>query len=101
MCLKSIVLFITNWVDVLTSIIQTRMMSSLEKDLEIAALRSQLAMCQQRILTQKIKKPLPTPAFRQLWVLLSKYFHDWKSCLIFVRPETVIGWQRQAFRWYW
>jgi hypothetical protein len=99
--LESIILFVTNWVDVLTSIIQTRMMSSLEKDLEIAALRSQLALYHQQILYHKMKKPTPTPVFRQLWVLLSKYFLGWKFCLILVRPETVIGWQRQAFRWYW
>jgi transposase InsO family protein len=26
---------------------------------------------------------------------------EWRSTLIIVLPETVIGWHRQGFRWYW
>ena len=26
---------------------------------------------------------------------------DWRSALIIVKPETVIGWHRKGFRWYW
>jgi len=76
-------------------------MSALEKDLEIIALRSQLAVVQQKIINRKMKKPHLTTAFRQLWVLLSKWFPAWKSSLILVKPETVIAWHRRSFKSYW
>lgn len=101
MCLKSIVSFVKSWGQVFASIIQTRFMSSIEKDIEIATLRSQLALCQQKIVNNKILKPIPTPAFRQLWVLISKFFSDWESYLLIVKPETVTGWHRKAFKFYW
>lgn len=66
--------------------------------MEIAALRSQLAICHQHIIKQKMQKPLPTPAFRQLWALISKMFRDWESYLILFKPETVIGWHKKASR---
>jgi putative transposase len=98
---RSIILFVKNWVDIITNLIRTGFMSSIQKDVEIAALRSQLAVCHQQIINHKMRKPLPTPAFRQLWVLISKISRDWESYLILVKPETVIGWQRQACKFYW
>ena len=47
-------------------------MSETEKDIEILALRSQLSIIHQGILNHKIPKPQFAPAFRQLWVLVSK-----------------------------
>jgi hypothetical protein len=37
---------------------------------------------------------------RALWVWLSLW-NDWRSALLMVKPETVIGWHRQGFRRYW
>jgi hypothetical protein len=28
-------------------------------------------------------------------------WNDWRSALLMVKPETVIGWHRQGFRLYW
>ena len=89
------------WSVVLASLIRTGFMSKIEKDIEIAALRSQLALCHQQIINHKRRKPLPTPAFRQLWVLISKLSREWESYLILVKPETVIGWHKKAFKLYW
>jgi len=99
--INSIFLFFINWLQIFTWFFRTRLMSELHKDIEILALRSQLSIMQQEILNNKIKKPLFTPAFRQLWVLISKTFTDWKSCLILVKPETVISWHKKAFKFYW
>lgn len=100
-CIKSVVLFVKNWFDAIACMIRTGLMSSVKKDIEIAALRSQLALCHQHIINQKIKKPLPTPAFQQLWVLISKLSRDWESYMILFKPETVIGWYKKAFKFYW
>ena len=93
--------YITNCLQILRWLSQTRLMQPIEKDLEIIALRSQLAIVQQNIITRKIAKPRFTVAFRQLWVLLSKRLPDWKSALILVKPETVVGWHKRAFKVYW
>ena len=100
-CVKSVVLFVKNWLDVFTNFVRTGLISSIKKDMEIAALRSQLAICHQQIINQKMKKPLPTPAFRQLWVLISKLSRDWESYMILFKPETVTGWHKKAFKFYW
>jgi transposase InsO family protein len=33
--------------------------------------------------------------------VLVTIWKDWKSALVIVRPETVIGWQRRRFKQYW
>jgi putative transposase len=60
-----------------------------------------LSVFQRQIIDQKISRPHVTPAFRQIWVLLSNIFPQWKSALVLVKPETVIGWHKKAFKLYW
>jgi hypothetical protein len=69
--------------------------------LENLALRSQLALFEQQVLTGKRPKPMPTPACRMLWVWLSKHWPAWRAALMVVKPETVIRWHRTGFQWYW
>ena len=38
---------------------------------------------------------------RVLWVLLSRFWSDWRRCLRIVQPDTVIRWHRAVFAWYW
>src|SRR5215831_4200740 len=40
-------------------------------------------------------------ANRLLWVGLSRFWSQWRSALLIVKPETVISWHRRGFRWYW
>ena len=76
-------------------------MSHAAKDLEILALRSQLALVQKEIHAGKIPKPRFKPAFRCLWVLLAKFFPAWQNALMLVKPETVIRWHKTAFKCFW
>jgi putative transposase len=65
---------------------------------EIIALRHQLTVL------QRSRTPRPIQlnrADRCLWVWLSRLWSEWRSALIMVKPETVIRWHRQGFRWYW
>ena len=75
--------------------------STLSVKIENIALRSQLALYVQRYEKQQLLKPATTPAFRQLWVILSKHTVDWKELLLVVQPQTVIRWHRTAFKFYW
>src|SRR5262245_20703158 len=65
---------------------------------ENIALRHQLTVLQR---TQEPKRPVLKPHDRCLWVWLSHLWSEWRSALVIVNPETVIGWHRQGFRWYW
>ena len=98
---KSIILFIVNWLQIISCFFKTRLITETEKDIEILALRSQLSILQQEIHNHKLPKPRFTPAFRQLWVLLSKFSSNWRSHLFLVKPETVVGWHKSAFKFYW
>lgn len=93
--------FICNWIRFFFWFFSIRCLSNSAKDLEILALRSQLSLVQERISNGKIPKPRFKPALRCLWVLLSKYFSGWQASLILVKPETVIGWHRTAFKFFW
>src|ERR1700722_10923186 len=63
---------------------------------EILALRQQLAA---------LHRTAPRPQLRSwergFWVVLSRWFTDWRSWLIIVKPDTVVRWHRQGFRLYW
>ena len=60
------------------------------------ALRQQLALLQ-----VSVKRPRLGKRDRIFWVWLSRIWSGWRSCLLIVKPETVIGWHRQGFRLYW
>ncbi len=64
--------------------------------LEILALRHQLAVYQRRPARAPIKV-----ADRLLWAWLSRTWTGWRDVLVFVRPSTVIAWQRRRFRDHW
>jgi len=38
---------------------------------------------------------------RIFWVWLSRFESGWRSCLLIVKPETVVRWHREGFRLYW
>jgi transposase InsO family protein len=63
---------------------------------EILALRHQLA-----VLQVSAKRPRLRKRDRIFWVWLSRTWSGWRSCLMIVKPETVIGWHREGFRLYW
>jgi hypothetical protein len=56
---------------------------------EIIALRHQLSVLQR---TRQPKRLILKPSDRCLWVWLSRLWSGWRSALIIVKPETVIGW---------
>ncbi len=98
---KAIILFFRDWFQFFLWMFRSKLLSDINKDLEIVALRSQLSIVQRQILDRKIPKPHLTPAFRQLWILLSKFVPGWKSSIFLVKPETVISWHKKAFKFYW
>src|SRR5689334_12811049 len=65
--------------------------------LEILALRHQIGVLQRSART----RPRLRPADRLLWAWLSGVWVDWRTALVIIKPETVIGWHRKGFRLFW
>src|SRR6266550_7855604 len=64
--------------------------------LENLALRQQLA-----VFKRTVPRPPLRPRDRLFWVLLAHAWRNWRSALIVVQPETVVGWHRQWLRRRW
>ena len=62
----------------------------------IVALRHQLG-----VYARKTKRAPVKDRDRLFWALLARWWKDWKSELVIVRPETVLRWQKLRFRDYW
>ncbi len=63
---------------------------------ENLALRQQLA-----ILERTTKRPRLRKRDRIFWALLSRIWTGWRSALLIVQPDTVVGWHRQGFKLFW
>ena len=64
--------------------------------LEVLALRPQLAVYQ-----RTGRRPRISPADRLLWSYLARVWAGWREHLFFVKPDTIIAWQRERFRDHW
>jgi putative transposase len=64
--------------------------------IEILALRHQLAVCQ-----RSAKRPRVKPADRIVWSWIARLWSGWRDALVIVQPATVVAWQRRRFRDHW
>ena len=82
-------------------------LSGMHKIIEIfadrAALHTEILALRQQVAVLKRQRPRPSlrKADRVFWVILSCLWPGWRHALVIVRPETVIGWHRKAFRLFW
>ena len=53
------------------------------------ALRQQLAILQQKSKTPRLRR-----RDRIFWALLSRIWVNWRSVLLIVQPDTMVGWHR-------
>ena len=63
---------------------------------ENLALRQQLA-----VLNRKNPRPRLNDLDRVFWVAMKEQFTNWTDALLIVKPDTVVGWHRAAFKRYW
>ena len=70
--------------------------SRLSMQIEILALRHQLAVYQRTSARPRLK-----PSDRIRWAWLSRAWSGWREALVIVKPETVIAWRRRKFRQHW
>jgi len=67
-----------------------------ELTLENLALRQQLA-----VMKRQCPRPRLRGTDRWFWVWLLRAWPNWRKALLLVRPETVLGWHRRGFRFFW
>jgi putative transposase len=70
--------------------------SRLSMQIEILALRHQLAVYQRTCARPRLKS-----TDRILWVWLSRAWPNWREALVIVQPATVVAWRRRRFREHW
>lgn len=99
--MHALIKYIRNWFHYLQNSIQVIFMTNAAKNLEIIALRSQLALLTEQLENKKIKKPKSNRAYRQLWALISKFHPEWKSIQSIFKPDTVTRWQKTTFKLHW
>lgn len=63
---------------------------------ENALLRQQLI-----ILRRQVKRPTCTKVDRMILAVQARAAHHWKQALLIVQPDTLLGWHRQLFHWFW
>src|SRR5215813_2189851 len=81
---------------VLAAAVSAALKSRAALQLENLALRHQLG-----VLRRSVKRPKLTSTDRLLWAWLCEVWIDWRSALVIVKPETIIGWHREGFRLFW
>ena len=75
-------IFLTTLLATLSSVLGPRAALQLEN----MALRHQIGVLQR----SAAKRPKLTSGDRLLWICLSRLWHDWRSALAIVKPETVL-----------
>ena len=67
----------------------------------VLAAESQLAVELNRSGGSRRRRRQFTPAFRFLWVILSKLVQGWEDLVHLMKPETVKRWHTTASRLFW
>ena len=81
---------------IIAAFLRDQLRSRLSLQLEILALRHQLAVYQPTCARPRLRS-----TDRVLWSWLSRAWSGWRKALVFVKPETVIAWRRRKFRDSW
>jgi putative transposase len=68
---------------------------------QLLAMQSQLAVELNRSSAPRKRHHKFSPAFRLLWVMLSKFLNGWEEVVHLMKPETVKRWHTRAFRAWW
>src|SRR6266851_3883126 len=81
----------------LLSWLACRFCSRAELELEVIALRHQLAVLRR----QRPGRPQLSALDRLIWIWLYRFWPRCLNLMVLVKPSTVVQWHRQGFRLYW
>jgi len=78
-----------------------RLVRALAADRARLALENLVLRQQLNVLKRSVKQARLHDGDRLFWVLIHRLLKEWKEHLVLVKPETVVRWHRQGFRYYW
>ena len=64
--------------------------------IENRALRQQVAA-----MKWSIKRPRLRSQDRLFWILISRFWSNWREALVIVKPDTVVRWHKKGFKIFW
>ncbi len=69
----------------------------------VAYLTAENLVLRQQLIVLKRNQNRPSLKQRDriFWIVLSNIWPSWRDSLLIVQPETVIGWHRRTFSFYW
>lgn len=79
----------------LLAILEFAMKGRAQLVLENAALRHQLAVLKRSVTRAKFEG-----SDRIFWIVLRRMLKDWRDAVFLVKPDTVVRWHRNGFRYY-
>jgi len=85
-----------SWIALLTGWCRAVVMPRALLAAENLALRQQL-----HVFKRNKRRPRLKPRDRVFWVIVSRLWHDWRSALLIVQPDTVCRWHRAGSRLFW
>lgn len=84
------------WLTIIARTLRSLLLTHRDLALENLVLRQQIA-----VLKQRHPRPRLGDTDRLFWAFVSKVWSGWRESLLIVKPETVVRWHRQSFRYFW
>ena len=85
----------------LATVFRSGLKSSTALRLENAALRQEILQLLAQLKQSGRKQVRSRPVDRLFWAVLCQVWSGWRSALMIVQPDTVVGWHRALFKEYW
>ena len=99
--LKVLMTYLKEWLSIFFWTLSAKLKTVAHKEKENVVLRMQLAYYKRIVEKNNLPKPRTSIAHQQFWVLLSKYYKNWRKLPLDVTPRTVKNWHKTAFKRYW
>ena len=84
------------WIKHLLALVNALIADRARLTLENVALRQQIIVLQRSVTRAKVED-----SDRIFWILMRITLKTWKDTLMIVKPDTVIGWHRKGWKYYW
>ncbi len=79
------------WITLLLQLVNALVTERFRLMLENLALRQQVA-----VLKRSVKRARIDDSDRVFWILMRRWFGNWRDALLIVKPDTVVKWHRKG-----
>lgn len=99
--LKLFIDYLKEWLQIIFWFLKAKLKTDKHKDFEIVVLRMELAYYKKLVEDKNLPKARTSIVYKQFWVLLSKYYEDWKDLPKLVTVRTIFNWHTTVFKLFW